>query len=569
MKYPIITLSIFFSVLTGFAREPIAVTSFGALPNDGQNDEEALRKAVEACKANPGATLYFAPGVYDFRDEKAVQLQNDAMSGKLGKNPQDVIFKPYYPYVKGLDFSGVHDVTIEAAGATLLVDGWMEPVSLNRCRNITLKGLTIDYKRKPNTVGLVTDVQPGWFDVKLEKGYAFDNSMSILRLKFWDARAHRELPEVVWEPISYPNLKMLDAQTLRVFRKIDPAMKGNYMTTVHGFHFRPAILIEEAENTRIEDVTIHAQPGMGIVGNRAHTIIMAGLRVVPTAGTLISTNTDATHFVSCTGLIRFENCQFEGQGDDVTNVHNYYYTLQKPANGKGYDLLFINADTHAGVLDYPDPGDTLELVHKSSLAAVKNVVIKTREINIAQFRSHVTLSEALPADIENYYLVNISRLPRLEMVGCTAISNFSTGVNIKTRSALVERCLFRETTGNGINVSAEGGWHEGPGAANVVIRYNRIIRCGTGAGADNDACGINISVGGTDKIVPGIHKQILIEGNIIEGDTGAQNGIYISDACDVEVRYNEISGCKTPIKVEHSEKVNVHDNPGVGDFKVE
>lgn len=534
----------------------IAVSAFGALPNDGQNDLEPLRKAIAASKAKPGSILYFAPGVYNISNPAAVQLMNDALRGKLGKNPQDVIFKPYYPHVKGLDFSGIKNLTIEAAGAILLIDGWMEPVSLRQCRNITVKGLTIDYKRKPNTVAKVVDVQPEWFDVRLEPGYAFDSTMSILRLKFWDARAHRELPEVVWEPISSPNLKMMNAQILRVFRKIDPAMTGNYMITPHCFHFRPAILIEEAENTRLEDVTIHAQPGMGIVGNRTRNVLMKGLRVVPTAGTLIATNTDATHFVSCTGLIRLENCQFEGQGDDVANIHNYYYTIRKPANGKGYDLIVKDADRHAGVLDYPDPGDTLELVDRNSLSVVKKITVKTRENNIPELRTRVTFSEALPVDIENYYLVNVTRLPSFEMVGCVTTSNFASGVNIKTRNVLIEHCVIRETTGTGINVSAEAGWHEGPGAANVTIRYNRIIRCGTGAGTFNGASGINVSVGGVGKNVPGIHKNILIEGNIIEGDTGAENGIYISGASDAVVRYNEIAGCKTPVKIEHSTRVS-------------
>src|SRR5450759_4290788 len=127
----------------------VSVSDFGAIPNDNQNDAQQLRKAIDYCKLNPGTTLYFPSGVYDFRDEKAVLLMNEVMSGKFGQNPEKTIFKPYYPYVKGLDFNGLQDITVEAAGAILLCDGWMEPVSLEKCKNVRLKGLTIDYKRKP------------------------------------------------------------------------------------------------------------------------------------------------------------------------------------------------------------------------------------------------------------------------------------------------------------------------------------------------------------------------------------------------------------------------------------
>jgi hypothetical protein len=82
----------------------VSVSKFGAIPNDGQNDASQLRQAISYCKTHPGTTLYFPAGVYDFRDEKAVQLMEDVAAGRLGKDPQKTIFTPYYPHVKGFGF---------------------------------------------------------------------------------------------------------------------------------------------------------------------------------------------------------------------------------------------------------------------------------------------------------------------------------------------------------------------------------------------------------------------------------------------------------------------------------
>lgn len=79
------------------------------------------------CKGNPGTVLQFPPGIYDFRDETAVELMEGILNGKVKGNSQDSIFKPYYPYGKGLDFDDVHDVTVEAAGAVLLSMGGENP----------------------------------------------------------------------------------------------------------------------------------------------------------------------------------------------------------------------------------------------------------------------------------------------------------------------------------------------------------------------------------------------------------------------------------------------------------
>ena len=141
----------------------ISVLDFGAIPNDEQNDAAALRKAFYYTRVNKGTTLFFPAGVYDFRDEKAVALMNDVMDGKMGNDPEKIIFIPYYPYSKGLDFTGLDNITVEASGAVLLCDGWMEPVSIENCNNIIVRGLTVDYKRKPHSIGEITEVQKDYF----------------------------------------------------------------------------------------------------------------------------------------------------------------------------------------------------------------------------------------------------------------------------------------------------------------------------------------------------------------------------------------------------------------------
>ena len=57
-------------------------------------------------------------------------------------------------------------MTVEAQGAELLCDGWMEPVSLVDTESITINGLAIDYKRPPNSAGEIIDIGNGTVDVR-------------------------------------------------------------------------------------------------------------------------------------------------------------------------------------------------------------------------------------------------------------------------------------------------------------------------------------------------------------------------------------------------------------------
>ncbi len=553
----------------------VSVAAFGAIPDDGQNDAGPLRKAMDYCRSNPGITLYFPSGIYNFSDRKAIELMDGILTGKVRGNPQDSIFRPYYPYVKGLDFNGLQDIQIEAPGAVLLCEGYMEPVSLNHCTNIRISGMTIDYNPRPHLEGEITETGENWYIARFDHIYPLSVHMPLCRIQYYDHRAHRLLSREDY----FPKFELVSPQVLKIYSKLKEGMAGNKVMIPLTFHFRPAILMLEARNIELDDVTIHSQPGMGIVGHRSENVLMKGLRIVPEAGHILSTNTDATHFTSCKGLIRYLNCDFEGHGDDAVNIHNYYLTIRKPAEGDGYNLLLEGADWHAQVLDYPDVGDTMELVRRTTLEVVKRVVVKTVHPDIPGLYTHVTFGESLPADIENYDVINVTRLPRVEITGCSVVSNRARGFLIKSRNVLIEHNLIRESTGTGIHVGAEGSWHEGPASENVVIRYNRIIRCGTGAGTIAGTCGIAVHVGAPDATVPGLHKHILIEGNVIEGEltngelTGGVSveggqvpkGISVSGADDVIIRYNEVTGCKTPLDIRFSENVRVYSNTGIAD----
>ena len=433
----------------------------------------------------------------------------------------------------------------------------MEPVSLEDCRRVTIKGLTIDYKRKPYSIGKVVETGTGYFDAVFDDSYPLNPAIPVPRMMFWDVKSHRIFPEPVYFP---KKIELTAPQRARIYAQVKPEIKGNLVSLTHSFHFRPAILIYQAEDIRLEDVTIHSQPGMGIVGHRSHNITMVGVRVVPAPGSFVSTNTDATHFTSCTGLIRMENCQFEGQGDDSTNIHNYYYSISKGNQAGTYDLVVrAPTGTHAQVLDYPDVGDRLELVEKSSLALVKTYVVKGRNNFPSKWRTQVELDEPLPPNLEKYYLIDSTRLPRVEIIGCSILSHLARGMLIKTRNVRIERCLIRETTGTGIHVGAESDWHEGMPSENVIIRYNRIIRCGRGAGSQDGTSGIAVKIDAPNIDVPGLHKHLLIEGNIIEGE-GAERCISVSQAEDVTIRYNELSGCRQPIFTRQSNQVQIYSN---------
>ena len=303
-------------------KKQINVLDFGAIPNDGKHDTQALRNAVKLARETPNSILFFPKGIYHISDSLALKIQDDAMSGKLGENPQDQLFVSNRVYAIGLDFEGAKNLIIQAEGVQLICDGWMEPLSFRNAQDITLNGITIDYKRRPNSHGEIISLGDDFVDVKFTNSEVLAKDQIILRIMIYD----KENQSFTGAGVYHSRKEWIAPKTIRFFGKSirERSKLGNVLLTYSGFHYRPAILIYKTKNIDLNNVTIHAQAGMGIVGHLSENITMNRLRIVPSEGRYASSNTDATHFASNRGLIRFNQCEFGGQGDDATNVHTYY-----------------------------------------------------------------------------------------------------------------------------------------------------------------------------------------------------------------------------------------------------
>ena len=492
----------------------VNVADYGVFPDDDRNDAEGLREAVSYCREHPGCTLTLPGGRYEFRDEKAVEIMDNAMTGKYGNNPEPTLMSRTFPHVPGFDFTGVRNVTVNADGATILFDEWYQPVICDHTEGLVINGLTIDYKRAPYSVGKVIKVEQRCFEAQFDSRYPLNEGMPGFCVDFYDAQGDRRRGVTQYGA----HMELTAPDVLRIQGHFPASFVGDYCIVRHSAHGAAAIMARYAKDLRLKNISIHSHPGMGIIGHRCENITMEGVRIVPRAGELQSTNTDATHFTSCTGTILFDGCQFEGQGDDSTNIHSYYHTIKERISDTKC-RTFVNWKTalHALDHDYPEAGDILELVDTDTLAPIRQYKVVSREHDFNASETVVELDDNVPTDFEKYLLINVSRFPSVRMINCNIRSHLARGILIKKRNVLIEGCTIENTTGTGIHVGAEGGWYEGAPTADLVIRRNRIIHCGLGHGRQNDASAIALNIVAKDSTLPGLHKRVLIEGNQIIG----------------------------------------------------
>ncbi len=258
----------------------IDISTFGAIPDDGIDDSDAFRAAMKFCRETPNTTLFIPPGIYNFKDKEATKIEYEAISGQYGEDVQGRLFKIDAPYVKALDMHGCKNISIEADGATLMLEGWYETISIVNASNIRLKGgLTITHKRPPFTMGTIINVSEDYFDMRIDTTrFPYLDDKITGRIHFYDIDRQR-----IYTGSRHEGKELLDRETIRIYSKVCPK-KDDFCILRHSAHYRPGILIKESSDILIENVKIHSQPGMGIVGHRSENITMRNLQIIPRAG---------------------------------------------------------------------------------------------------------------------------------------------------------------------------------------------------------------------------------------------------------------------------------------------
>lgn len=515
----------------------------------GAQPLEQLREAADYLRKHPATTLLIPPGTYTLSDPQARKLQDDVLAGVYGNSPSDTLYQPYAPYVNGVSCAGMQDVTISAYGVTFLVDGFMEPLAIEYCRNVTVEGLTIDHLRKPFSEGNIVRVDERSFDIRFDETYPVGVAIPTMRIMYSNRQTDRFYSGERW----CGEKEWLGDNTLRCYVEPLEGMLGQRAIVPHMFHYRPAILLLEAKNTHLMDVTIHSQPGMGIVGMRAEDVYIKQLRIVPSPGCRMSTNTDATHFADCKGDLVLEGCQFEGHGDDAINVHGYYYDIMQTAATRCIAGNTSREFNHAQVLDMPDEGDVLELTDKRTLEIVRTYTVKSVAPCADRLTFTLELDDTLPDAYARYFLANATRLPRLRLRNCHFGTHRARSVLVKTRDVCIEGCTFMDSTGPAIQVAAEGSWHESVSSADVTIRRNRFLHSGSGWGP---AILVDIDCEGQPAIS---HRNLCIEDNLIERE-GMPGGISVSAVDSVTIRGNRLCCAGEPISIENCQNVCIENN---------
>lgn len=502
--------------------------------------------------------------------------------------PGDYRFGPKKP--ENLRLDGVKDFTLEARGVTFWFEARqrIDAVLVNDSARLTLRGLTVDYDSLGHTQGEVVAIDRAGkaFDIRIDPGfplpeeYGWTQSIGSTKAVFYDPQGRQRDVRMNW-------LKPLEALGNGVYRC---RLTGDYTwddgsdfrvgdrLTLPERSMRMAFATNRSEAVTFEEITIYASPHMALTevgGKGGH--IYRRCKVVRRPGTrrLLACNADVFHSIQVERGPTIEECEFSHAGDDLVNIHGFFSVVLEQ---RSPNEVVIVQEFGRGF----DTGSELEFSRWGTmepLGAARAVKVTTLEDPVL-----VEAAKRLPADaraagskLRDFHprnvwpcLVQLDRpveVKKLDLVGCedrmgrgTIIRNsyfhdgFVRGVLLKCRDALVEGNRIERMGINGVCLSAESYWLEGPYPRNVIVRGNTLVECGTRRDSRtwwNAQLGAISVINHAGKgLSPGTQARgIRIEGNTIIRPSGP--AIFVSNTRDVTIEGNRIEGAfsKEPVRM--------------------
>mgnify|MGYP002577171009 CR=1 FL=1 len=417
---------------------------FGAIPNDGKDDTQAIRKMFDAAEQN--AKFVFEKGVYDV-----------GMDGK----------GDYFKLAKK------SDILLDGNGAKFRLHRVGRLFSLWEVKNAMLKNFSVETANLPFTGGEVVAVAGDSLYMKALAPHKIGSDLAARAIIRYDPKNKRYDANLFNVSLGENNTaEKVDEDTLRIKYKGPYPNVGDAIVLRHQIYAGGVCSVGDSKNILIKGIRIYDCAGMGAHFSSSENIALDGFKVKPRKGLWMSLTADATHFNSCRGSIEIINSEFEGMCDDATNIHGMYWQIES-IKDKMLEMSYAKyRNQRISISSAPEAGDTLELpcpenyMRPTHFAKVESVSVSPDKKRII-----VKTCDELPQWLAKDMAVSVKEYrPKVRIENCRVGYVRPRGFLIQTTGAVVKNCSFKDTVAMAILIEADlNTWGESAASDDILI----------------------------------------------------------------------------------------------------
>jgi hypothetical protein len=464
------------------AGKVIDVTDFGVQPDSGKDCVRGVRAAIEACRKQLPATLVFPKGRYDFRAEHSEEIDYFE-SNTTDNNPKicPVVLK------------GIEGLTIEGNGSEFVCHGRMQPLTLENCRDITVRNLDIDWDIPFVAQAKIEKVEQDHLDIRINKKecpFRIVDGKIVFHGEGWESRwwgcmefeaETRIIPQQSgdsplgggWGEYTAEELGPGLVRLHRDFKR--KPKQGNILIMRHSARDHAGIFILRCKDTVFENVDLHTAAGLGFLGQFSENITLRNANVMPNyaKGRYLCGHADGFQVSNCRGHVLVDGCKFEGLMDDPINVHGTSVKIVEMKSPDTFVCKFMHGMSTG--MTWGTLGDRVGFIENQSMATLgEGKVVACRRIDRDRFE--VRFEAPAPDDIEvGDALENLTWAPDFTVRNSWFGSCRARGLLVSTPGKVVIENNDFVSSGAAILIAGDAnGWFESGAVRDVLIRGNRF-----------------------------------------------------------------------------------------------
>ncbi|MCI5559935.1 MAG: alpha-1,3-galactosidase B [Phocaeicola sp.] len=460
--------------------------SFGAVANDETQDNTlAFARLIEAAqtemRAGRSVEIVLGNGTYHFYPTEAKKYE-------LFISNHD--HEPLRPVALFIDKA--ENLTIKGNNTLLAMHGRMIPVVVQKSKNVKLQGFRIDYPRPALSQIEVVGIKDNRVEVRVlpETQYEIKENRFVLKGEGYEQSLFVAMPfradrHMKWNraDVSF-NPKQIEVNEqgnlyLYHWGEQPYVEVGDRYVLRSYYRPTPGILLSDAVDTQIQDVTVHYAEGMALVAQNCTNVTLHHFSVaVPEKSErYFTTQADATHFSGCRGKIISTQGLYEHMADDAINVHGTYLRVDSIIDNQTVIAAFAHEQSFG--YTWYEEGDALRLIDRNTLLPLTGGMGATVEkLNTHQLQLKFASVDAL-AGLKDCQMAveNLTAHPSVEFEKNIVRNNRARGALFSTpKPVICAYNVFDHTHGSAILLCGDAnGWYESGPCEDVHIHHNTFI----------------------------------------------------------------------------------------------
>lgn len=478
--FTLIFLSLCCLNLSAVSSDTVSVVDLGLRPDIRENAVPYVQKALEMCKGKGHPILVFPKGRYDFWPHHCIE-QTYFESNTIDINPKRLAI-----LIKQME-----GLTIEGNGSTFVFHDRMQPLTIDSCRNITIRNFSVDWDIPLTAQSEITAVTNQYIDIKInacESPYIIENNKLVFVGEGWKSewwgvmefqKETRNIVPQTGDVCLGENWRNYHAEELskgmvRLHCNFThkPTV-GNLLVLRHSQRDHAGVFITDSRNIQIENVDIYHTAGLGILSQYSENMTFVNVNCIPNElkGRILAGHDDGFHYANCKGNVIVKECTFHGLMDDPINVHGTSVRIIERLNDFTLRCKFMHSGSIG--LRWANSGDTVGFIDSNNMQTIAKGVVSTfKKIDDQSF--DISFKKNIPNKIvAGYALENLSWTCNVSITDSYFKSCRARGILVSTSGKVVVENNTFETSGSAILIAGDANyWYESGAVKDVLIRNN-------------------------------------------------------------------------------------------------